>query len=126
MHFIEEIKIRELPLGVASNSEALYVDQVLRAIDVGDTFDCVITPDQVAQPKPAPDIYLAAAVSLNTPPERCLAIEDTPIGLSSALSAGMRCVVIPSLHLEGADFTGAYASFTSFPALLRELDSVLA
>ena len=124
-HFIRESRIRGLLLGVASNSSTAYVDQVLRAIGLREAFDCVITADQVARAKPAPDIYQAAAAALKTTPERCLAIEDSPIGMKSALSAGMRCVVIPNHHLDGADFSGAYAKFESFPALLREFDFVL-
>lgn len=124
-HFIREARLRGLPVGVASNSGTTYVDQVLRAIGLREAFDCVITSDQVARAKPAPDIYHAAAASLKTPPERCLAIEDSPIGMKSALAAGMRCVVIPNHHLDGADFLGAYAMFDSFPALLREFDFVL-
>lgn len=123
--FIRETRLRNLPVGVASNSSTIYVDQVLRAIGLREVFDCVVTSDQVQHAKPAPDIYLTAAASLEIPPERCLAIEDSPIGMRSALSAGMRCVVIPNHHLDGADFSGAYAMFASFPALLREFDLVL-
>jgi beta-phosphoglucomutase-like phosphatase (HAD superfamily) len=43
----------------------------------------------VEHPKPAPDIYLEAAHRLNRPPQRCIAIEDTPTGLASAKAAGM-------------------------------------
>ncbi|HEY43195.1 MAG TPA: HAD family phosphatase [Anaerolineae bacterium] len=123
--FIREVKLRGLPIGVASNSGTTYVDRILIAIGLRETFHCVITSDQVARAKPAPDIYQAAAASLKTPTERCLAIEDTPIGMTSALSAGMRCVVIPNHHLDGVDFSGAFAIFDSFHALLREFDLVL-
>jgi HAD superfamily hydrolase (TIGR01509 family) len=123
--FIRETRLRGLPIGVASNSGSIYVDQVLSAIGLREAFDCVITSDEVARAKPAPDIYHAAAASLKTPPERCLAIEDSPIGMKSALSAGLRCVVIPNHHLEGADFSGAYAMFDSFPTLLSEFEFVL-
>ena len=124
-NFIRETKLRGMPIGVASNSGSIYVDHILRAISLREAFDCVITSDEVARAKPAPDIYLAAAASLKTPPERCLAIEDTTIGMKSALSAGMRCVVIPNHHLDGENFSGAYAIFDSFPALLREFDFLL-
>jgi HAD superfamily hydrolase (TIGR01509 family) len=124
-NFIRETRLRGLPIGVASNSGSIYVHQVLRAIGLGEAFDCVITSDEVARAKPAPDIYLAAATSLEVPPERCVAIEDSPIGMKSALSAGMRCVVIPNHHLDDADFSGAYAVFDSFPALLRKFDFLI-
>jgi putative hydrolase of the HAD superfamily len=123
--FIREVKLRGLPIGVASNSGSTYVNRVLNAIGLREVLDCVITSDQVARAKPAPDIYQAAATSLKTPPEQCLAIEDTPIGMQSALSAGMRCVVIPNHHLDGVVFDGAFAIFESFHALLREFDLIL-
>jgi putative hydrolase of the HAD superfamily len=123
--FIREVKLRSLPIGVASNSSANYVERLLNAIGLRESFHCVITSDQVAHAKPAPDVYQAAAALLKTPAERCLAIEDTPIGMTSALSAGMRCVVIPNHHLDGADFSGAFAIFDSFHALLREFDLIL-
>lgn len=123
--FIKKVKRRGLPMGVASNSGSTYVDRVLTTIGLREVFDCVITSDQVARAKPAPDIYQAAAASLKIQAERCLAIEDTPIGMKSALSAGMRCVVIPNHHLDGAVFNGAFAIFESFQALLREFDSIL-
>jgi HAD superfamily hydrolase (TIGR01509 family) len=123
--FIREARLRGLPIGVASNSGSIYVEQVLRAIGLREAFDCVITADQVSRAKPAPDIYHAAAASLKVPPERCLAIEDSPIGMKSALSAGMRCVVIPNHHLDGVDFSGAYAMFESFPTLLCRFDDLL-
>jgi beta-phosphoglucomutase-like phosphatase (HAD superfamily) len=74
-------------------------------------------PIRVTQAKQAPDIYHVAVATLMTPPERYPAIEDLPIGMESDLSAGMRCMVIPSRHLIGADFSGAYAMLVSFPAL---------
>jgi HAD superfamily hydrolase (TIGR01509 family) len=123
--FIEKVKLRGLPIGVASNSGSTYVDRVLSAIGLRAALDCVITSDQVSRAKPAPDVYQAAAASLKIPAERCLAIEDTPIGMQSALSAGMRCVVIPNHHLDGADFSGAFAVYESFHALLPQFDLIL-
>jgi putative hydrolase of the HAD superfamily len=123
--FIKKVKLRGLPIGVASNSGSTYVDRVLNAIGLREVLDCVITSDQVAKAKPAPDIYQAAAASLKVPAERCLAIEDTPIGMKSALSAGMRCVVIPNHHLDGVAFDGAFAVYDSFHALLQQFDLIL-
>ncbi len=44
----------------------------------------------VAQPKPAPDIFFHAANRMNTDPATCTVIEDTPLGVEGAKRAGMR------------------------------------
>ena len=54
--------------------------------------------DEVAAAKPAPDMYLAACAALNTPPEKCLAFEDSLTGLRSAVAAGLRTVGVPTLQ----------------------------
>ena len=48
-----------------------------------------------ARGKPAPDVYLTAARRLGVAAASCLALEDSPAGVASARSAGMRCVAVP-------------------------------
>ncbi len=122
---IRALQARGLSLAVASNSRRDYVERALVTCRIENSFRCVVSADQVARGKPAPDVYLAAATCLNIPPDRCLALEDTPIGLRSALDAGMRCVVVPNQDLDGEDFTGAYSVFNSLVALREALDMVL-
>ena len=59
------------------------------------TFSVVVTGDQVAHGKPHPEAYLRAAERLNLPPSRCLAIEDSPTGVRSAVAAGVPTVAVP-------------------------------
>ena len=47
--------------------------------------------------KPAPDIFIAAAARLRVRPEHCLVLEDAPIGVQAAITAGMRVVMVPDL-----------------------------
>jgi len=74
-----------------------------------DLFACIVGGESVVNKKPAPDIYLMALEKLKLHPRNCVAIEDSPNGLKSALSAGLRTVVTPSTFTQGADFTGAFA-----------------
>jgi len=53
--------------------------------------------DEVAQGKPAPDIYLLAVKRLGVPVDRCLALEDSLPGVEAAERAGLTVVMVPDL-----------------------------
>jgi HAD superfamily hydrolase (TIGR01509 family) len=125
LELIDALKQRGIKLGVASNSPSDYVERALKAIDLKQIFPVVVAADQVQHGKPAPDVYLQAAARLHVEPDACLAIEDSPIGLESALAAGMRCAVVPNDDLMGADYPGAYAIYRSLPALHQDLPQLL-
>ncbi len=59
-------------------------------------FAATVCGDEVAHPKPAPDPYLRAAELLDAQPIRCLAIEDSPLGIESAERAGCAVLAVPS------------------------------
>ena len=51
----------------------------------------------VKEGKPKPDIYLYAAEQLGLEPYECAALEDSPNGVKSAVSAGCRTIMVPDL-----------------------------
>lgn len=67
----------------------------------------IFAGDVVAKKKPAPDVYLLAASTLEVSPERCWVVEDSEIGLKAAKAAGMRCVVTKSVYTQQEDFATA-------------------
>jgi beta-phosphoglucomutase-like phosphatase (HAD superfamily) len=71
-----------------------WMEALLTGLGLNEAFDALVSATMVEHPKPAPDIYLEAARRLDTPPQRCIAIEDTPTGLASAKAAGMRTVQV--------------------------------
>lgn len=81
-------------LAIASNSYGDWVEDFATRAGVWDSFGCVSTVGDVSKGKPAPDLYLNAAACLGVPVERCIAIEDSPTGMRSALAAGMRVVAV--------------------------------
>lgn len=60
-------------------------------------FDVVVSGSDVANPKPHPEPYLRAAELLGVPIEACVAIEDSPPGLASAVSSGAATVGVPHM-----------------------------
>ena len=79
----------KLPMAVASGGRRAGVETCLRAIGLLDYFDAIFTADDPIQPKPAPDIFLAAAVRLGIAAEACEVFEDGDMGLIGAQKAGM-------------------------------------
>ena len=82
-----------LPCALVTASWRTLVDAVLGALPEG-TFAAVVTGDEVARGKPDPEPYATAARALGVEPGRCLALEDSPNGLASALAAGVPTVGI--------------------------------
>jgi HAD superfamily hydrolase (TIGR01509 family) len=111
-----------VPVALASNSWRRLITVALHAADLTDSFDVVVCGDEVARPKPAPDIYLETARLLGAAPERTIALEDSPNGVRSARAAGMFVVGIPSF--EGIELPEAHIVADSLKAddVRRALD----
>ena len=82
-------------LGVASSSPLTLIETVLRLAGLRSCFSVVMSTEQVARGKPAPDIYLAVTAGLGFPPSECAAVEDSSNGLRSAAGAGLRVIAVP-------------------------------
>jgi HAD superfamily hydrolase (TIGR01509 family) len=81
-----------LPMAVASGSCRANVHAVLDALSIKGHFQAVLTSDDPITPKPAPDLFLAAAAAMGVSPSRCLVFEDGDAGLSAANAAGMAAI----------------------------------
>lgn len=85
------------PIGVASNSPRRFVAAALQAAGLDRALPVVVTADQVAEAKPAPDTYLEACRRLGARPAASIALEDSPTGVAAARAGGLFVVGIPSL-----------------------------
>ena len=86
-----------LPMALATASDASYTKFSLGLAGLQETFSVVVTGDQVAHQKPAPDIYLEAARRLGVDPVCCIALEDSDRGILAASRAGMVPLLVPDL-----------------------------
>ncbi len=82
-------------LGLGSSAPARLIDSVLATAGLLDSFAVVMSTEQVARGKPAPDIYLAVTERLGVPPRDCAAVEDSTNGLRSAAAAGLAVIAVP-------------------------------
>jgi beta-phosphoglucomutase family hydrolase len=87
-----------LPMAVATGSERWSVDRMLGHLGILDWFDALACADDVTNHKPEPDTFLYAAERLGIVPARCLAYEDTDLGIESARRAGMDTVDVRSMY----------------------------
>ncbi len=97
IELLDYLQARGIPRAVATSTKRPLALRKLRAAGLLDRFDAVCTSSDVAQPKPAPDVYLLAASRLGVEPARCLVLEDSPTGVRAALAAGMTPVQVPDL-----------------------------
>jgi HAD superfamily hydrolase (TIGR01509 family) len=103
-------RCRQAGLRVALASSADKIKVVANLAKIGlppETWDTVVTAEQVRHKKPAPDVFLVAARNLGVEPGACVVLEDAVNGIQAAKAAGMRCIAIastfPAERLRAAD-----------------------
>lgn len=77
------------PMSVASGGTRVHVERSLVVTGLAPLFPIVITQEDVVRGKPDPEMFLLAAERMGVTPQRCLVLEDSPLGLEAARAAGM-------------------------------------
>jgi len=108
-------------MGIVTSSGHEHFEIIHRQSELLPYFQFVLTMKDCVHTKPHPEPYLKAIELSGFAPEECLVIEDSPRGLASAMSAGIRCIVIPSKFTSSHNFAGAYKVLNS----VKELTAVL-
>jgi HAD superfamily hydrolase (TIGR01509 family) len=97
--FLQRLTVRSC---VATSSSPPRVERSLELAGLRGFFPQVFTASLVSRGKPAPDLFLHAARSLDVRPERCLVIEDSRPGVEAALAAGMEVMIFTGgSHMAG-------------------------
>ncbi|ROQ99387.1 HAD superfamily hydrolase (TIGR01509 family) [Streptomyces sp. 2132.2] len=107
--FVERLHAEGIPMAVASGSSREAIDAVLVGTGLDGLLTTVVSAEEVAHGKPAPDVFLEAARRLGAAPADCVVVEDAAPGALAAQAAGMSCVAIPYVPATAHDpaFTGA-------------------
>jgi beta-phosphoglucomutase len=107
VRLLNAIKKGNFKLGLVSSAPKENIDLVLSELNLGGIFDCIVFGQEVPESKPSPQIHLLAAKKLKVTPSDCVVIEDSPLGIKAAKTAGMKCLAIANTHprqeLEEAD-----------------------
>lgn len=89
------LRSAEVPTALVTSTRRHLTEIALDTIG-REFFAATVCGDEVRRPKPHPDSYLRAAELIGVEPARCVAIEDSPIGIASAEAAGCVVVAIPN------------------------------
>jgi HAD superfamily hydrolase (TIGR01509 family) len=120
---IEAIRAAGIPVAVASNSSGAELSTKMTRLGLAETFrGRAFSTDDVDRPKPAPDMYRAAAASCGADPHRCVVVEDSLAGARAGIAAG--CRVLGFAHsTPAASFAAIGAEpFSSMAELPERLD----
>jgi HAD superfamily hydrolase (TIGR01509 family) len=86
-----------IPQAIATSSRRPTVERYLGRVGLLGHFAAIVSREDVENPKPAPDPFLAAAAKLGLAPADCLALEDSHHGITAAHAAGAMTIMVPDL-----------------------------
>jgi HAD superfamily hydrolase (TIGR01509 family) len=110
---LDQARLRGLKRAVASSSPIDWVGMHLERLGLLDAFDAIVTREDAAQAKPAPDLYLAVTERVGVAPGAAIAFEDSPNGVHAAKAAGLYCVAVPGPMTRSLGFDHADARVES-------------
>ena len=96
--FLERSEQQGIPMGIGSAAIPFNIDFILDNLRLRHFFKAIVSADDVAASKPDPETFIKCAEILQVPPVNCLVFEDAPKGVEAAQRAGMRSVVLTTMH----------------------------
>ncbi len=96
--FLERSEQQGIPMGIGSAAIPFNIDFILDNLHLRHFFKAIVSADDVAASKPDPETFIKCAEILQVPPVNCLVFEDAPKGVEAAQRAGMRSVVLTTMH----------------------------
>jgi HAD superfamily hydrolase (TIGR01509 family) len=95
LELLRGVRERGLRTALVTSTGRKLVEVALETLG-RENFDVIVCGDEVAVPKPDPTPYRLAAELLEVPIEQCVAIEDSPTGMASAVASGAAVLAVPS------------------------------
>lgn len=96
--FLKDAKEAGIKMAIGSAAILFNIDFVLDGTNTRKYFDAIVSAESVKRSKPDPETFVKAAEQMQVSVSECLVFEDTPKGVETALNAGMKAIVITSLH----------------------------
>lgn len=122
LELLRYLKDQGVRTAVASSSPLESIQNNLKVSGLESYFDVIVSGEQVAHGKPAPDIFLMAAEKLNLRPEECYVFEDGPNGIYAGVKAGCATIMIPDLISPTEELYGITVGI--YKSLKEALDAI--
>jgi beta-phosphoglucomutase len=97
-NFLEQAKEHNILLAIGTAAIPFNIDFVLDTLKIRNYFSAIVSADDVKASKPDPETFLKAAQLLQVNPKDCIVFEDAPKGVEAAQNAGIRSIVITTMH----------------------------
>ena len=120
--FLNQLKNQKIKTALASGSSQELIEIILRKLNLLDSFEVVLSSERVPRPKPWPDVFLRTAKLLNTPPDQCMVIEDSALGIKAANAAGMFSVGYKGENGNHQDLSDADLTIESFRSIISKFE----
>ena len=101
--WVERLHAAGWKQSIASSAPKENVRVMLDVLKLDHYFDGIVSAEDVTAGKPDPQVFLAAAAKLHTPPESCVVVEDAAAGIEAARRAGMKCIGVSTSSVLPAD-----------------------
>jgi len=98
VRLLNALKRGNFRVGLVSSAPRESVDLALSELNLAGIFNCIVFGQEVSESKPNPQIYLLASERLQATPNDCVVIEDSPLGVKAAKTAGMKCLAVTTTH----------------------------
>lgn len=96
--FIKKAAEQHIKMAIGSAAIPFNIDFVLDNLNLRHYFSAIVSADDVVHSKPDPETFVMAANKLHVKPQNCIVFEDAPKGVESAMNAGMKAIVITTMH----------------------------
>jgi HAD superfamily hydrolase (TIGR01509 family) len=128
LEYLEEARQLRIALALASSSRQDWIMGHLSRLGLAERFHSIRCADDVEKVKPDPELYQLTLTFMGVSPERTLAFEDSPNGVTAAKAAGVYCVAVPNevtrpLPLDHADFRMESMAEMSLRELLHRMET---
>ena len=94
--FLDELKSKDIMVGLASNAIRKNVSMIINELEIYDYFDSIICGDEVINGKPNPEMFNETIDRFNINKDECLIFEDSLEGVLAAKNSGVKVIGITS------------------------------
>ena len=96
--FLQSLAQNQIPCAIASSTHRANIDLALGLLKLRDSFQDIVSAEDVKLGKPHPEVFLAAARKLNRKPSVCVVFEDALVGIEAAHAAQMKVIGVATTH----------------------------